>query len=182
MVRTASPAQRRMETFALWALLAAGALIMIFPIYWMFATAIRPKDQIFQRQYRYPPNRSGLEKLCRCPRSYAVPALVLELDRNRGRGCGDHGQYQPSLWLCVRKISLRWARRIVPHRTQCIDNSRPGDYRSVVLCSVRSWASQFLLGRDPAACRRSFWHLHGAAVYGVDPGRVARSRAPRWRQ
>lgn len=36
-----------METFALWALLAAGALIMIFPIYWMFATAIRPKDQIF---------------------------------------------------------------------------------------------------------------------------------------
>jgi alpha-1,4-digalacturonate transport system permease protein len=47
MVTTASPAQRRMETFALWALLAAGALIMIFPIYWMFATAIRPKDQIF---------------------------------------------------------------------------------------------------------------------------------------
>ena len=47
MVTTASPAQRRMETFALWVLLAAGALIMIFPIYWMFATAIRPKDQIF---------------------------------------------------------------------------------------------------------------------------------------
>ena len=74
MVTTTSPARQRIETFALWALLAAGALIMIFPIYWMFATAIRPKDQIFSGQYRSPPDRLGLEKLRRC-RSNHMPFL-----------------------------------------------------------------------------------------------------------
>jgi alpha-1,4-digalacturonate transport system permease protein len=39
--------RRRAETAALWLLLAGGAVVMLFPIYWMFATAIRPKDQIF---------------------------------------------------------------------------------------------------------------------------------------
>jgi ABC-type glycerol-3-phosphate transport system permease component len=47
MVTTTSPARKRAETIALWLLLAGGAVIMIFPIYWMFATAIRPKDEIF---------------------------------------------------------------------------------------------------------------------------------------
>jgi alpha-1,4-digalacturonate transport system permease protein len=47
MVTTTGPARRRIETVGLWLLLAAGAAIMIFPIYWMFATAIRPRDEIF---------------------------------------------------------------------------------------------------------------------------------------
>lgn len=47
MVTTTSPARQRAETITLWLLLAGGAVIMIFPIYWMFATAIRPKDEIF---------------------------------------------------------------------------------------------------------------------------------------
>ena len=37
----------RLETAFLWALLAAGAAVMLFPIYWMFATAIRPRSEIF---------------------------------------------------------------------------------------------------------------------------------------
>src|SRR6516225_6163863 len=32
---------------ALWLVLAAGALVMVFPIYWMLATAIRPHAEIF---------------------------------------------------------------------------------------------------------------------------------------
>ncbi len=30
-----------------WLLLVAGAAIMVFPLYWMFATAVRPKKEIF---------------------------------------------------------------------------------------------------------------------------------------
>ena len=37
----------RAEAIALWLLLACGAVIMMFPIYWMFATAVRPKDELF---------------------------------------------------------------------------------------------------------------------------------------
>ena len=33
---------------ALWLALAAGALVMVFPIYWMFATAVRPHAEIFE--------------------------------------------------------------------------------------------------------------------------------------
>jgi ABC-type glycerol-3-phosphate transport system permease component len=47
MVVTTSPARRRIETAGLWLLLAAGACVMFFPIYWMFVTAIRPRNEIF---------------------------------------------------------------------------------------------------------------------------------------
>jgi ABC-type glycerol-3-phosphate transport system permease component len=38
---------RRAETAALWLVLAGGAAVMIFPVYWMFATAVRPKAEVF---------------------------------------------------------------------------------------------------------------------------------------
>jgi ABC-type glycerol-3-phosphate transport system permease component len=47
MVTTTSPMRRRLETGGLWLLLAAGAVVMFFPIYWMFVTAIRPRDEVF---------------------------------------------------------------------------------------------------------------------------------------
>lgn len=37
----------RLETTGIWLLLVAGAGIMFFPVYWMFATAVRPKDEVF---------------------------------------------------------------------------------------------------------------------------------------
>lgn len=37
----------RLETTGIWLLLVAGAGIMSFPVYWMFATAVRPKDEVF---------------------------------------------------------------------------------------------------------------------------------------
>jgi alpha-1,4-digalacturonate transport system permease protein len=37
----------RLAGFAVWIVLAAGALVMLFPIYWMFATAVRPRAEIF---------------------------------------------------------------------------------------------------------------------------------------
>ena len=42
------PAGRdRAETILLWLLLAAGAAVMAFPIYWMLVTALRPRAEIF---------------------------------------------------------------------------------------------------------------------------------------
>jgi alpha-1,4-digalacturonate transport system permease protein len=46
-VAAGSPARRSVAKAALWLALAAGALVMIFPIYWMFATAVRPKGEVF---------------------------------------------------------------------------------------------------------------------------------------
>ena len=39
---------RRLIDAACWLSLVAGALVMIFPIYWMFATAVRPHAEIFE--------------------------------------------------------------------------------------------------------------------------------------
>jgi alpha-1,4-digalacturonate transport system permease protein len=45
---TAGRARRaRFEKAAIFLALALGALIMLFPIYWMFATAIRPRREVF---------------------------------------------------------------------------------------------------------------------------------------
>lgn len=39
--------RRRAENAIIWLLLACGAAIMFFPVYWMFVTAVRPKDEVF---------------------------------------------------------------------------------------------------------------------------------------
>ncbi len=41
----------------IWVLLVAGALVMAFPLYWMFATAIRPKTELFNGQFSILPSR-----------------------------------------------------------------------------------------------------------------------------
>ena len=37
----------RLDAALVWIALAAGAVVMAFPIYWMFATAVRPRTEIF---------------------------------------------------------------------------------------------------------------------------------------
>ena len=37
----------RIEATAIWLVLACGAAIMFFPVYWMLATALRPREEIF---------------------------------------------------------------------------------------------------------------------------------------
>lgn len=39
---------QRLGTAIIWLALAAGAVAMLFPIYWMFATAIRPRAEVFE--------------------------------------------------------------------------------------------------------------------------------------
>lgn len=40
----------------IWVLLVAGACVMIFPLYWMFATAIRPREELFSGEFRLFPS------------------------------------------------------------------------------------------------------------------------------
>jgi alpha-1,4-digalacturonate transport system permease protein len=39
-----------------WLLLVAGAAVMVFPLYWMFATAVRPKKEIFSGGFDLVPS------------------------------------------------------------------------------------------------------------------------------
>src|SRR5215207_8641353 len=39
-----------------WLLLVAAAAIMVFPLYWMFATAVRPKKEIFSGGFDLVPS------------------------------------------------------------------------------------------------------------------------------
>src|ERR687898_6422 len=39
-----------------WFLLVAGAAVMVFPLYWMFATAVRPKKEIFSGGFDLVPS------------------------------------------------------------------------------------------------------------------------------
>lgn len=44
---SATMARQPWGTAAIWLALAAGATVMVFPIYWMLATALRPRTEIF---------------------------------------------------------------------------------------------------------------------------------------
>jgi multiple sugar transport system permease protein/alpha-1,4-digalacturonate transport system permease protein len=50
-----SPAHR-IELGALWLGLIAGGAVMVFPIYWMFATAVRPRSEVFGEETRLIPS------------------------------------------------------------------------------------------------------------------------------
>lgn len=40
-----------------WLFLVAGAIVMAFPLYWMFATAVRPKKEIFSGEFDLVPSQ-----------------------------------------------------------------------------------------------------------------------------
>src|SRR5215212_5477438 len=40
----------------IWLVLVVGALIVAFPLYWMFATAVRPKKEIFSGAFHLVPS------------------------------------------------------------------------------------------------------------------------------
>lgn len=46
--RTTRP---RASTAVIWLLLVAGAAVMAFPLYWMLATALRPRGEIFSKDF-----------------------------------------------------------------------------------------------------------------------------------
>jgi multiple sugar transport system permease protein/alpha-1,4-digalacturonate transport system permease protein len=48
--------RRRLADATCWLALIAGAVVMVFPIYWMFATAVRPHPEIFEAIARLLPS------------------------------------------------------------------------------------------------------------------------------
>jgi alpha-1,4-digalacturonate transport system permease protein len=50
------PTRRYLADAACWLGLVAGAVVMVFPIYWMFATAVRPHAEIFEAVARLLPS------------------------------------------------------------------------------------------------------------------------------
>ena len=49
----------RLANMAWWWSLVTGAIVMAFPIYWMFATAVRPHAEIFEAVARLIPSRTS---------------------------------------------------------------------------------------------------------------------------
>ena len=47
----------RLDAALVWIALAAGAVMMAFPVYWMFATAVRPRTEIFDPHVGLLPGR-----------------------------------------------------------------------------------------------------------------------------
>jgi multiple sugar transport system permease protein/alpha-1,4-digalacturonate transport system permease protein len=44
----ARPGERRLGGLLIWLALVFGAVAMLFPLYWMFATAVRPRSEVFE--------------------------------------------------------------------------------------------------------------------------------------
>jgi alpha-1,4-digalacturonate transport system permease protein len=44
------------KNVVIWSLLVAGACVMLFPLYWMFATAIRPRKELFSGEFNLFPS------------------------------------------------------------------------------------------------------------------------------
>src|ERR1700676_3350997 len=52
----ARPKLQRLESAAIWLGLVVGGALMVFPIYWMFATAVRPRSEVFGEAPRLVPS------------------------------------------------------------------------------------------------------------------------------
>jgi alpha-1,4-digalacturonate transport system permease protein len=47
---------RKGRNLVIWVLLVVGAGVMVFPLYWMFATAIRPRKELFSGEFNLFPS------------------------------------------------------------------------------------------------------------------------------
>lgn len=54
--KTASQGKMKRGDMLVWALVVAGAAIVFFPLYWMFATAVRPKSELFDGGFDLVPS------------------------------------------------------------------------------------------------------------------------------
>jgi multiple sugar transport system permease protein/alpha-1,4-digalacturonate transport system permease protein len=48
--------ERKGRNLVIWVLLVVGAGVMVFPLYWMFATAIRPRKELFSGEFNLFPS------------------------------------------------------------------------------------------------------------------------------
>lgn len=64
-------------TVAIWLALAAGAVAMLFPLYWMLATAVRPRSEVFEPIVRLVPGVLTAENFVNIWTRYPVMTWVL---------------------------------------------------------------------------------------------------------
>ena len=65
-------ARDRLTSLACWLAVAAGAGVMAFPIYWMFATAVRPHAEIFEAVARLVPSSVSVTNFLAVLKRYPV--------------------------------------------------------------------------------------------------------------
>jgi multiple sugar transport system permease protein/alpha-1,4-digalacturonate transport system permease protein len=68
--------QDRLTSLACWLAVAAGAVVIAFPIYWMFATAVRPHAEIFEAAARLVPSSVSAANFLAVLRRYPVLVWV----------------------------------------------------------------------------------------------------------
>ena len=73
----ALPGHRRGGMGAVWLMLAAGAVVMAFPIYWMLATAVRPRSEVFEPAVRLIPGTLTAENFVAVWARYPIMTWVL---------------------------------------------------------------------------------------------------------
>lgn len=73
----ALPGHRRGGVGAVWLMLAVGAVVMAFPIYWMLATAVRPRSEVFDPVVRLVPGTLTAENFAAVWARYPVMTWVL---------------------------------------------------------------------------------------------------------
>src|ERR1700739_1739720 len=69
---TTAAYRSRLTSLACWLAVAVGAIIMAFPIYWMFATAVRPHAEIFEAVARFVPSSVSVTTFLAVLRRYPV--------------------------------------------------------------------------------------------------------------
>ena len=62
----------RLTSLVCWLAVAAGAVVMAFPIYWMFATAVRPHAEIFEAVARLVPSSVSVTNFLAVLKRYPV--------------------------------------------------------------------------------------------------------------
>ncbi len=71
------PGRRGGGTAAIWLALAAGAAVMLFPLYWMLATAVRPRSEVFEPVVRLVPGVLTAENFVNIWTRYPLMTWVL---------------------------------------------------------------------------------------------------------
>src|SRR5215218_7180059 len=156
-----------------WLLLVAGAAVMVFPLYWMFATAVRPKKEIFSGGFDLVPstlvwsnfsdawNKLPWDQFYINSIAIALIAVVVTIFINLLAG------------YTFAKYKFP-GRHLVLAPDQHAHDPDTGDHGPGVLYRIQARLGQQLVGRARPARGRGLRALHGPTVHGEHPRRADR--------
>ena len=163
-------AKERLVTFFVWLALAAGALVIAFPLYWMVATTVMTREDAYSRKFNLLPPHVVLDNYVNgwnnspWPRWYGNTLIIVVTSRG----------WFDALWLDVRlrlcQVPVSRAQSVIPADSEHADDPAAGAAAAALPAGGADGLGEYPLERHRSAHGGYLRLVLRPAIYAGDTG------------